>query len=114
MAGKPKHTYSSREGLRLRVVPGPARHTAENKHALFTRELFPIEERGKTLPVNMSAMFGHYKRAAYHSIFQEDLCWKGIRRLINVSTWKEIMEQSSARDGNHSHRPYSYSYKTIL
>lgn len=57
-------------------------HTAENTHALFTGELFPIEDRGKTLPVNMSAMFGHYKRAGYHTIFQEDLCWKGIWGLM--------------------------------
>ena len=57
-------------------------HTAENTHALFTGELFPIEDSGKTLPVNMSAMFGHYKRAGYHTIFQEDLCWKGIWGLM--------------------------------
>ena len=57
-------------------------HTAENTHALFTGELFPLKDRGKTRPVNMSAMFGHYKRAGYHTIFQEDLCWKAIWGLM--------------------------------
>lgn len=68
-------------------------HTAENTHALFTGELFPIEDRGKTLPVNMSAMFGHYKRAGYHTIFQEDLCWKGVWGLmldLGKRTWSNL------------------------
>lgn len=68
-------------------------HTAENTHALFTGELFPIKDRKKTLPVNMSAMFGHYKRAGYHTIFQEDLCWKGIWGLmldLGVRGWTNL------------------------
>lgn len=68
-------------------------HTAENTHALFTGELFPIEDRRKTLPVNMSAMFGHYKRAGYHTIFQEDLCWKGVWGLmldLGERTWSNL------------------------
>jgi len=80
-------------------------HTAENTHALFTGELFPIEDRGKTLPVNMSAMFGHYKRAGYHTIFQEDLCWKGIWGLmldLGERSWSNLQRAMKATSIDHT------------
>ena len=70
-------------------------HTAENTHALFTGELFPIEKKNEPVPVNMSAIFGHYKRAGYHTIFQEDLCWKGIWGLmldLGLRQWNKLQK----------------------
>ena len=80
-------------------------HTAENTHALFTGELFPIEKKDKSLPVNMSAMFGHYKRAGYHTIFQEDLCWKGIWGLmldLGVRKWNDLQKEMESTFIDHT------------
>ena len=68
-------------------------HTAENTQALFTGNVFPSELKGKTPSVNMSAIFGHYKRAGYHTMYQEDLCWKGIWGLmidLGVRQWNDL------------------------
>ena len=52
-------------------------HTVVNMHAFYTGELLPIEQKDKTLPVNISALFGQYKRAGFQTVWQEDLCWEG-------------------------------------
>lgn len=70
-------------------------HTAENTQALFTGQLFPVEKKDQAHPVNMSAMFGHYKRAGYHTSFQEDLCWQGVWGLpldLGVRQWKDLQK----------------------
>ena len=71
-------------------------HTAENTQALFTGNVFPIELKGTTPSVNMSAMFGHYKRAGYHTMYQEDLCWEGIWGLMadhGVRQWSDLQDK---------------------
>ena len=91
-------------------------HTAENTHALFTGELFPIKDRAKTLPVNMSAMFGHYKRAGYHTIFQEDLCWKGIWGLmldLGERTWSNLQSAIKTTFIDHTGTLTNQSITTV-
>ncbi|KAL9963672.1 hypothetical protein ACROYT_G027199 [Oculina patagonica] len=80
-------------------------HTAENTHALFTGELFPIEKKDKSLPVNMSAIFGHFKRAGFHTMFQEDLCWKGIWGLmldLGVRQWNDLQTKMKTTFIDHT------------
>ena len=68
-------------------------HTAENMHALFTGELFPVEDNGKTLPVGMAALFGQFKRAGYQTMWQEDLCWEAVWGLLTdlgADGWRDL------------------------
>lgn len=94
-------------------------HTAENTHALFTGELFPIEKKDKSLPVNMSAIFGHFKRAGFHAMFQEDLCWTGIWGLmldLGVRQWNDLQREMKTTFIDHTGTLINniYTYQKIF
>ncbi|KAK3746269.1 hypothetical protein QZH41_016524, partial [Actinostola sp. cb2023] len=72
-------------------------HTAENTHALFTGKLFPpSRDRDAIRPVGIEKLFGHYKRAGYQTMWEEDLCWKGRWGLVtdlavpNYNDWNAL------------------------
>ena len=53
-------------------------HTTQNEHALFTGELLPpLDTEEDTPAVGGEVLFGHFKRAGYQTMWQEDLCWMG-------------------------------------
>lgn len=65
-------------------------HTAENTHALFTGTFIPPNSSGS---VEMGVMFKHYKSAGYQTIWQEDLCFKGVWGLmldLKASDWTDM------------------------
>jgi hypothetical protein len=68
-------------------------HTAENTHALFTGKPTQPHLEDEFPPVEIGAMFGHFAKAGYQTLWQEDLCWKGIWGLmtdINVTDWEDL------------------------
>ena len=80
-------------------------HTAVNMHAFYIGQLFPVEQKDKTPPLNISALFGHYKRAGYHTVWQEDLCWKGIWGLmtdLGVNRWDRLQEEMKSAYIDHT------------
>ena len=80
-------------------------HTAVNMHAFYTGQLFPVEQKEKTPPLNISALFGHYKRAGFHTVWQEDLCWKGIWGLMSdlgVNSWGRLQEEMKSAYIDHT------------
>ena len=80
-------------------------HTAVNMHAFYTGELFPDEMKDKTPPLNISALFGHYKRSGFQTVWQEDLCWKGIWGLmtdLGVGNWKRLQEKMKSTYIDHT------------
>ena len=53
-------------------------HTTQNEHALFTGKLLPpLDTEEDTPAVGGEVLFGHFKRAGYQTMWQEDLCWMG-------------------------------------
>ena len=80
-------------------------HTAVNMHAFYTGELFPVEMKDKTPPVNISALFGRYKRAGFHTVWQEDLCWQGYWGLmtdLGVGDWGSLQTETKLNFIDHT------------
>ena len=80
-------------------------HTAVNMHAFYTGEIFPVEQKDKTLPLNISALFGQYKRAGYHTVWQEDLCWRGVWGLmtdLGASGWDGLQAEMKSAYIDHT------------
>lgn len=74
-------------------------HTAENTHALFTGKFLPPydHDSGNTPSVEMDVLFGHYKRAGYQTMWQEDLCWKamwGLMTDLYATDWNDLLEKT--------------------
>lgn len=70
-------------------------HTTQNEHALFTGKLLPSadEEDEPSEPVRADVLFGHFKRAGYQTMWQEDLCWTGVwgpMTDLNAEDWEEL------------------------
>ena len=68
-------------------------HTAENTHALFTGKPMPPHNSDQTPPVEMEVMFGRFKESGYQTIWQEDLCYKGVWGLmndVNAYNWRSL------------------------
>ena len=68
-------------------------HTTHNEHALFTGRLLPSLDPAEDPPsVKADALFGHFKRAGYQTMWQEDLCWTagwGLVPDLVAEDWKE-------------------------
>ena len=80
-------------------------HTAVNMHAFYTGQLFPVEQKEKTLPLKISALFGHYKKAGFHTVWQEDLCWKAIWGLmidLGVNSWDRLQKETKSAYIDHT------------
>ena len=61
--------------------------------------------KDKTPPLNISALFGHYKRSGFQTVWQEDLCWKGIWGLmtdLGVGNWKRLQEKMKSTYIDHT------------
>jgi len=69
-------------------------HTAHNEHAFFTGQLLPPLDPEEDPPsVKADALFGHFKRAGYQTMWQEDLCWTagwGIVSDLVAEDWEEL------------------------
>ncbi|XP_022790508.1 uncharacterized protein LOC111329989 [Stylophora pistillata] len=71
-------------------------HTTQNEHALFTGQLLPSKEEDEqepSDPVRADVMLGHFKRAGYQTMWQEDLCWTGIWGLmadLAAEDWEDL------------------------
>ena len=69
-------------------------HTTHNEHALFTGQLLPPMEPDEETPsVRADVLFGHFKRAGYQTMWQEDLCWMSSWGLVTdlvVEDWEEL------------------------
>lgn len=57
-------------------------HTKENTHALFNGKLLYLNSSHSSQSVNPRFMFGAFQEAGYQTMWQEDLCWKGIWGLM--------------------------------
>lgn len=71
-------------------------HTAENTHALFTGKLIPFSKKGQRHSVEPEVLFGHFKRAGYQTMWQEDLCWEevwGLMTDLTVRTWDKLQKK---------------------
>ena len=74
-------------------------HTAENTHALFTGKLIPFAMKDKRHSVEPEVLFERFKRAGYQTMWQEDLCWKGIWGLmtdLTANSWEDLGETLTA------------------
>ena len=70
-------------------------HTKEVTHALFTGRLVPPNS-GSRSSVEMEVLFGHYKRAGYQTVWQEDLCFKEVWGLLldlAATNWKTLQKK---------------------
>lgn len=79
-------------------------HTAENTHTLFTGKPLPSNMHSETAPVEMDVMFGHFKRSGYETMWQEDLCYKGIWGLmtdVGARDWTNL--QTNLEDSYIDH-----------
>lgn len=69
-------------------------HTTHNEHALFTGQLLPDFDPEWDQPaVKAGILFGHFKRAGYQTMWQEDLCWTarwGLMKDLNAEDWEEL------------------------
>ena len=69
-------------------------HTTHNEHALFTGQLLPpIDPDRETPSVRADVLFGHFKRAGYQTMWQEDLCWMSSWGLVTdlvAEDWEEL------------------------
>ncbi|XP_068733851.1 uncharacterized protein [Montipora capricornis] len=69
-------------------------HTTHNEHALFTGHLLPDFDPEQESPtVKAGILFGHFKRAGYQTMWQEDLCWManwGLMTDFDAEDWKEL------------------------
>lgn len=80
-------------------------HTAVNMHAFYTGELFPDKMNHKTPPLNISVLFGHYKRSGFQTVWQEDLCWKeiwGLMTDLGVGNWKRLQKKMKSTYIDHT------------
>lgn len=71
-------------------------HTFENTYALFNGRLFPLEEIGGGQNVKPGHMFGAFKKSGFQTMWQEDLCWKGVwglRMDLVASGWDHLQER---------------------
>ena len=70
-------------------------HTKEVTHALFTGRL--VHPNSGSDAVGMEELFGHYKRAGYQTMWQEDLCFKAIWGLMMDvgagSNWETLQKK---------------------
>lgn len=57
-------------------------HTKENTHALFNGKLLNLDSSQSSQSVNPGFMFSTFQRAGYQTMWQEDLCWKGVWGLL--------------------------------
>ncbi|XP_078380443.1 uncharacterized protein LOC144663392 [Oculina patagonica] len=69
-------------------------HTTHNEHAMFTGKLLPPIDPNEDAPsVRADVLFGHFKRAGYQTMWQEDLCWKegwGLATDLVAEDWEEL------------------------
>ena len=69
-------------------------HTTHNEHALFTGQLLPPMDPDEETPsVRADVLFGHFKRAGYQTMWQEDLCWMSSWGLVTdlvAEDWEEL------------------------
>jgi len=69
-------------------------HTTHNEHALFTGQLLPPMDPDEETPsVRADVLFGHFKRAGYQTMWQEDLCWMSSWGLVTdlvAGDWEEL------------------------
>ena len=69
-------------------------HTTHNEHALFTGQLLPPMDPDEEIPsVRADVLFGHFKRAGYQTMWQEDLCWMSSWGLVTdlvAEDWEEL------------------------
>lgn len=69
-------------------------HTTHNEHALFTGHLLPPMDPDEETPsVRADVLFGHFKRAGYQTMWQEDLCWMsswGMVTDVVAEDWEEL------------------------
>ena len=87
-------------------------HTTHNEHALFTGQLLPPLDPEEDPPsVKADALFGHFKRAGYQTMWQEDLCWTagwGIVSDLVAEDWQELQiklnESFVDNTGDHAKR----------
>lgn len=87
-------------------------HTTHNEHALFTGKLLPpIDPDEETPSVRADVLFGHFKRAGYQTMWQEDLCWMSSWGLVTdlvAEDWEElqIKLKDSFIDNTGDHKQY--------
>lgn len=69
-------------------------HTTQNEHALFTGQLLPPSDPQENHPsVEAGVLFGHFKRAGYQTLWQDDLCWMagwGLLADLGAEDWEEL------------------------
>lgn len=89
-------THSPAEVLDFELFQSVEGHTTENLHAMFTGKLFPADRpRDEAYPsVGMETLFGHFQKSNYQTMWQEDLCWKGVWGLMTdlgiEAEWENI------------------------
>lgn len=83
-------------------------HTMHNEHAMFTGQLLPPTDPDEVAPVRPEVLFGHFKRAGYQTMWQEDLCWTegwGLITDLVAEDWEELQIRLSEsfidNTGNH-------------
>ena len=75
-------------------------HSAENIHALFSGSLNPdnmTDDEREKIAVGVNNLYGKFKQAGYHTVYQDDLCWAqwwGMRMdLGSPKTWKKFLNE---------------------
>lgn len=68
-------------------------HTTHNEHAMFTGKLLPPIDPEVPASVRADVLFGHFKRAGYQTMWQEDLCWTegwGLVADLAAEDWEDL------------------------